>query len=176
MTNYVYIATSLDGYIATIEGSIDWLHDFPNIDETDYGYTEFMAGIDAIVMGRNTFEKVLSFNEWPYVKPVFVLSQLLVELPDQLQHKAQIINGQPGQVVAGLKRRGLQNLYIDGGQTITSFLREDLIDELIITKIPMLLGDGIPLFGHFTNCLRFVHKETKTYSNSLVKSHYTRDK
>jgi dihydrofolate reductase len=116
----------------------------------------------------------LTFEEWPYQKPVFVLSRLFVEPPGKLQNQAQIINRTPSQLTAQLEQRGFKNLYIDGGQTITSFLREDLIDEMIITTVPILLGDGIPLFGCFEGSLRFVHKKTTVYSNSLVKSHYIR--
>ena len=176
MTNYVFIATSLDGYIATVDGGIDWLYAFPNTDETDYGYAEFMEGIDAVVMGRVTFEQVLTFGDWPYHKPVFVLSRLLAELPRRLPKQVEIISGTPNDLNLRLVQRGLHYLYIDGGQTITSFLREDLVDEMIITKIPILLGRGIPLFGNFADSLRFVHNKTEVYSNSLVKSHYIRER
>lgn len=176
MANYVYIATSLDGFIATSDGGIDWLYEVPNPDSSDYGYAEFMSNIDAIVMGRNTFEQVLTFGEWPYDKPVFVLSNSLTKLPEALLNKAGIVTGEIKTIVNQLKQRGYNNLYIDGGATIQSFLKEDLIDEIIITRFPILLGNGFPLFSRLDTRLNLTHKETKIYNNTLVKSYYTRDR
>src|SRR5512139_253634 len=99
MTNYVYIATSLDGYIASSDGGLDWLHEVPNPEQSDYGYAEFMSGVDAIVMGRNTFETVLTFGSWPYSVPVFVLSNTLEKLPESVAGKAEIIRGDLRQLV-----------------------------------------------------------------------------
>ena len=93
MANYVYIATSLDGFIATVDGGIDWLNDVPNPDKSDYGYAEFMNGIAALVMGRRTFEKVLTFDAWPYDKPVFVLSNSLTELPENMTDGGDVSYG-----------------------------------------------------------------------------------
>lgn len=174
MKNYVYIAVSLDGFIATKDGGLDWLHEIPNPEQSDYGYAAFMSTIDAIVMGRNTFEKVLTFGAWPYDKPVFILSNNLKDLPESLTGKAQIIKGAIKEVLAGLRKQGYANLYIDGGATIQNFLKEDFIDELIITRIPILLGDGIPLFGKLERSLKFIHDKTEIYGNHLVKSHYRR--
>ena len=139
MTNYVYIATSLDGFIATPDGGLDWLFDIPNPDQSDYGYSEFMGGIDAIVMGRNTFEKVLTFSDWPYNKPVFVLSNSLTAVPEPIVAQTEIVKGDIKCLVNQLHQRGYQNLYVDGGKTIQSFLKADLIDEMIITRVPILL-------------------------------------
>ena len=94
MTNYVYIATSLDGHIATSEGGLDWLNEVPNPEQSDYGFADFMSGIDAIVMGRNTFETVRSFGVWPYERPVFVLSENLPEIPAELAGKAELVGGE----------------------------------------------------------------------------------
>ncbi len=173
MVNYVYVASSLDGFIATKDGGIDWLTETPNQEKSDYGYAEFSRGIDALVMGRNTFEKVLTFDFWPYEKPVFVLSNHLDTVPENLVDKAEIVRGDLRQLIEALKDRGFQNLYIDGGRVIQSFLEEDLIDEMIITWIPILLGEGIPLFGKLENSLKFSHKKTQSY-NALVQSHYSR--
>ena len=93
MTNFVYIAASLDGYIATSDGDLDWLNNISNPEQNDYGYSDFISNIDAIVMGKNTFQKVLTFNQWPYEKPVFVLSNTLKELPKNMTEKAEIIKG-----------------------------------------------------------------------------------
>jgi len=91
LTNYVYIATSLDGYIAKPNGTLDWLNNIPNPDKSDYGYSDFIKHIDAIVMGKNTYQKVLSFGKWPYNKPVFILSNSLKEIPKNLIGRAKII-------------------------------------------------------------------------------------
>jgi len=176
MVNYVYIATSLDGFIATKNGGLDWLSEIPNPEGSDFGYAEFMSGIDAIVMGRKTFEKVLTFDSWPYDKPVYVLSRNRIKIPQDLEHKVEIINENPKELVNQLKESGHQNLYIDGGMTIQGFLKEDLIDEMIITRIPVLLGDGIPLFGKLSQRIHFSHKQTEILSGRLVKSHYIRIK
>jgi len=173
---YVYIATSLDGFIATSDGGIEWLHEHPNPNNSDYGYSEFIGHIDALVMGRHSFEKVNSFSEWPYQEKVFVLSSTLTEVPDKLLGKAEIISGSPKEVLSKINAMGFNNLYIDGGLVIQSFLSEDLIDELIVTRIPILLGDGIPLFGKLAEPLRFIHQSTTVYDNALVKSHYIRAK
>ena len=172
MANIVYIATSLDGFIAKKNGSIDWLNEIPNPDGSDYGFGDFMNNIDAIVMGRRTFELVLTFNEWPYKKPVFVLSRTLQKVNADLVGKAEIINGNPDSVVSLLNSRNYKNLYIDGGITIQRFLRNELIDEIIITRIPILLGSGIPLFQELAKEQKFEHTKTEVYNNAIVKSHY----
>lgn len=172
--NYVYIAASIDGYIATVDGGIDWLHELPNPENDDYGYAAFMENIDALVMGRNSFEKVLTFGAWPYEKKVFVLSSSLTEVPSELDGKVEFLSGTLDEVVGHIHSCGFKNLYIDGGKVIQSFLTEDRIDALIITRIPILLGAGIPLFGEFMEPLKFVHKDTKVYGDALVMSHYTR--
>ena len=172
MKNYVYIATSLDGYIATEDGSVDWLSEIPNPNDSDYGFNDFIQGVDAIVMGRKTFEKVLSFGQWPYTKKVFVLSSKLKEVPKEVTDKAEIIAGDIKDITADLNKKGFMNLYIDGGKTVQSFLREGLIDEMIITRIPILLGSGIPLFGKLDKAIRFDEVETEILDELLVKSHY----
>ena len=174
MTNYVYIATSLDGFIATNEGDLDWLDEIPNPEKNDFGFADFMSGIDAIVVGRKTFEKVLSFEAWPYDKPVYVLSRSKPEIPESLQDKIIIIKGSPKELVDQLKELGHQNLNIDGGITIQSFLEEDLIDEMIITRVPVVLGNGISLFGKLAQRLYFSHHSTEILNETLVKSHYKR--
>ncbi len=130
--------------------------------------------IDALVMGRNTYEIVLTLKEWPYPMPVFVLSHANPEIPAALKDKVSMLQGEPKDVVKEMNRRGYHNLYIDGGKVIQSFLREDLIDELIITTVPILLGDGIPLFGKIPQSLNFQLVKTESYPSSLVKCHYVR--
>jgi dihydrofolate reductase len=174
MSNYIYIATSLDGYIARKDGNIDWLLEIPNPEKSDFGFSDFIRTIDAIVMGRKTYETVLAFSEWPYNKPVFVLSNTLQSLPQNLSDKVEIIKGSPELVVDTLNAREYKNLYIDGGETIQSFLNENLIDEMIITKVPILLGEGIPLFGELIKEQKFAHLKTEVLINYLVKSHYNK--
>lgn len=175
MANYVYIATSLDGFIATPDGGVAWLDDIPNPDQSDFGYGEFIKRVDAVLMGRNSFEKVLSFGTWPYEKLVFVLSNRLKHVPDDLVDNVEIVSGNDLKTLVGqLDKRGYHNLYIDGGRTIQSFLAEDMIDEMIITRVPVLLGDGIPLFDKLINKLQFRHNKTELFNNMLVKSAYSR--
>lgn len=176
MANYVYIATSLDGFIATSDGGLDWLYTLANPEQSDYGYADFISKIDAIVMGRNTFEKVLTFGEWPYDRPVFLLSNSLATLPERILDKAEIVNGDIKKLVNQLNQRGYNNLYVDGGGVIQSFLKEDLIDEMIITLVPILLGNGFSLFGKLDRHLKFRHQKTEIYNKTLVKNYYTRDR
>ncbi|KYC46785.1 MAG: hypothetical protein AMQ74_01753 [Candidatus Methanofastidiosum methylothiophilum] len=172
--NLVFIATSLDGFIAKDDRSIDWLTQYPNQKNENYGYDEFVNRIDAVVMGRITFETVLTFNEWPYSKHVFVLSTKLKKPPTQLDEKVTVLNCTPKEVIIEAKERNYKTLYIDGGKTIQNFLKDDLIDEMIITRIPIILGSGIPLFSNIEKSMEYEHKETKVFSNGFVKSHYLR--
>lgn len=173
--NSVFIARSLDGYIADKNGGLDWLNSIPNPDNIDMGYGDFISQIDAIVMGRKTFETVCSFDcDWPYTKPVFVLSRTLTSIPKEYKDKAALIEGSLSGIVEQLNQKGFNRLYIDGGTTIQGFLKEDLIDELIITTIPTLLGGGIPLFSELPKALSFEHVDSQVYLNELVQDHYRR--
>ncbi|MBI5223710.1 dihydrofolate reductase [Candidatus Micrarchaeota archaeon] len=172
----VYIATSLDGYIAKKGGELGWLEQFPNPDGSDFGFEKFIQGIDAIVMGRKTFEKVLEFERWPYKKPVFVISTTIKNIPKKLEKQAELIHGKPNEILERLAKRKLNSIYIDGGKTIQSFLAEDLIDELTITRVPIILGDGIPLFVKTDKEIEFEHVKTEVYKNGLVKSYYRRNR
>ena len=145
----VYIATSVDGFIAKPDGDIGWLHrpEYAAADMQGLGYQDFISTVDALVMGRRTFEKVMSFEPWPYEgTPVIVLSSGAPQIPVELQGKIRVESLPPEQLVARLKAEGLGHLYIDGGNTIQRFLRARLIQEIIITRIPILLGAGISLF------------------------------
>ena len=175
MANFVYIATSLDGYIADRDGGLEWLDSVPNPENLDLGWGDFMARIDALVMGRNSFDTVCGFDlPWPYEKPVFVLSNSLTEVPEEYRDHAELVCGDVREVVARLHERGYSNLYIDGGQTIQGFLQQDLIDELIITQLPVLLGDGVPLFGQLAQPLAFEYVGSTPLLNAMVQSHYRR--
>jgi dihydrofolate reductase len=171
----VYIATSLDGYIADKNNKIDWLMETPNPTNDDFGFSEFMDSIDALIMGKNTFETVNSFDcEWPYSKPVYVLSSSLKEIPEDLENKVFLVNSSTEKLLKLMEEKAYKNLYIDGGRVIQSFLKKDLIDELILTKIPILLGGGVPLFSHLDKELRFNHIKTEVLLGELVKSHYVK--
>jgi dihydrofolate reductase len=172
--NIVYIAVSLDGYIAGPDGDIKWLNTIPNENNSDHGFGEFIDSIDGIVMGRKTYEKVLEFNEWPYDKPVYVLTNTLDILSVELKNKAKIVSGKLKDILKDLNSRGLENLYIDGGVTIQSFLKEDLIDEMIISYVSLILGEGIPLFGEIKNQLNFKCEKIEYISPHLVKHWYKR--
>jgi len=177
VTNIVYIATSLDGYISDKNGGLDWLQSIPNPDNLDFGWSRFTNRIDAIVMGRITFEKVCSFDcPWPYSKPVLVLSNSLKTIPKEYEDKAELINGPLPDVLKAIHRKGYLSLYIDGGATVQSFLKEDLIDEMIITIIPTLLGGGTRLFGELPKVIDFEHIKTEVFLNAMVQNHYRRKK
>lgn len=133
-----------------------------------------MKTVDAVIMGRKTFEQVLSFGEWPYTKKVFVLSSTLRSLPGAVSEKAEIVSGDITEIISNLNTRGFRNFYVDGGKTIQSFLKEDLIDEMIITRAAVLLGSGIPLFDSLTESLEFEVIKTGKLNDHLAMSHYRR--
>ncbi len=166
----VFIATSLDGFIARQDGGLDWL---PGDDCEPHGYDEFMATVDAIVIGRKTFETVLSFGAWPYgTKTVIVLSTRTSELTAPSGAVCDFMAGPPSEIVAQLSQRGLKHLYVDGGITIQRFLQAGLIQHLTITRIPVLLGSGIPLFGPLPHDIRFQHVATRSFAGGMVQSEY----
>ena len=172
MTASVFIATSVDGFIARLNGSIDWLPD----DGEPHGYPEFMATIDAIVMGRHTFETVLSFDAWPFAQtPVIVLTTRPSEVHPPNGAVCDAMAGTPLQIVTTLAERGLTRLYIDGGLTVQRFLEAGLIQRIIITRVPVLLGSGIPLFGPVSRDIHLEHVATRAYPSGLVQSEYRID-
>ncbi|MCA9930974.1 MAG: dihydrofolate reductase [Anaerolineales bacterium] len=176
----VYIATSLDGFIARENGDLDWLPGADgsqveaNPEDGDFGYSAFIESVDVLVMGRGTFEKVLSFGgAWPYGdKRVVVLSSRLTRLPDNLPQTVELKSGTPTDVVKELAASGAEHLYVDGGKTIQAFLNAGLIQELTITRIPVLIGSGLPLFGPVHKDLKLRHVETCVFSNGFVQSKY----
>ena len=169
MNASVFIATSLDGYIARANDDLDWL---PPGGGEEHGYEAFMATVDALVIGRRTFEKVLTFDAWPYgEKPVFVLSTRALD-PAPPGAVVERMFGAPADIVSQLAARGVQHIYVDGGITIQRFLQAGLIQRLIITRIPLLLGDGIPLFGPLPHDVALRHVTTRQYASGLVQSEY----
>lgn len=173
--NIVFIAKSLDGYIAGKNGELDWLHAIPNPDNIDMGFMPLMEEIDAIVMGRTTFDVVCGFGgPWPYSKHVFVLSNSLKAVAEGLVEKVSILKGRPEEILEKIYQTAHYKLYIDGGRTVQDFLRADLIDELRITTIPVLLGGGFPLFGELPKAMEWELIESKVFLNQLVQDSYKR--
>jgi dihydrofolate reductase len=174
MANFIYIACSIDGFIAKKDGNIDWLIDIPNEKNVDYGISEFMNKIDGIIMGRKTFEKILEMNlsVWPYNKPVFVLSSRLKGISNNLNGKVEIVNGNIEDILAKLKAKNINNLYINGEKAVQSFLEKDLIDEMIISTISIILGEGIPLFGKTNKEIKFVLEKTEYINEYVAKNYY----
>lgn len=169
----VFIATSLDGYIARQDGSIDWLENANQLVPAgeDCGYFEFIAGVDVLVMGRNTFEKVLEFDPWPYgATPVFVMTSRPLALPDHLAHVATVCNEPPRALLARLESAGFRHVYVDGGITIQRFFDAGAIDRITVTTIPVLLGSGRTLFGALGQDVALRHLTTKTYDFGFVQS------
>jgi dihydrofolate reductase len=170
MTISVFVGTSLDGFIARRNGDFDFL---PAGGGEPHGYTQFLASVDAIVIGRNTFEKVLTLGAWPYGdKRVVVLSNGPVDLSAAVGGVVEQMAGPPAAIVSQLAATGAHHLYVDGGITIQRFLQAGLIQRLIITRVPVLIGDGIPLFGTLQCDIRLRHVATQQYPSGLVKSEY----
>jgi dihydrofolate reductase len=176
-SNRVFIAASLDGYIADMQGGVGFLDMIPMPEGDQMGYDALMTRIDAILMGRKSFETVLGFGvEWPYAKPVFVWSETITSVPDALRPRVRLVKGGPLDVLASIHREGYRHLYVDGGRTIQSFLNEDLIDEMTITTIPVLLGRGVPLFGVLDRVLTFRCVASTVYENGVSQQVYARSR
>jgi dihydrofolate reductase len=172
MTVSVFIGTSVDGFIARQNGDLDFL---PVDGGEPHGYTEFMATVDALVIGRKTFETVLGYADWPFGdKRVVVLSGRVLDFSGVRGARGVVeqMAGDPAEIVARLTASGVQHVYVDGGVTIQGFLRAGLVQRLVITRVPVLIGEGIPLFGSLPRDVRLRHLETQHYSSGLVKSEY----
>jgi dihydrofolate reductase len=167
----VFIALSLDGFIARKDGGLDWLP--KPVEGEDFGYTRFIETVDTVLMGRNTFEQVLTFPEYPYpgLRMVVLSSRPLTLLP-HLPGQIQIMRGDPVEIVRILEQQGTRHAYVDGGETIRRFLQAGLIQDLILTHVPILLGEGIPLFGGLSRDVPLEHVDTRVYPDGLVQSHY----
>ena len=175
MSNLVYIATSMDGRIAGPNGEIDWLECVPVPEGDDLGFGDFMARVDAVVMGRVTFETLIGFGVgWHYGKPGLILSTTMNEAPEPFRDHVHFAQGAPAQIVEQARRLGYEHLYIDGGETIQRFLAEDLIDELIVSELPVVLGGGPRLFGSLTDPLAFELVETELLARQIVKKRHRR--
>lgn len=171
----VYIATSLDGFIAGKNGNLDWLDEanagIPKGE--DCGFDKFMSSVDALVMGRKTYEKVRSFGQWPYGEtPVIVQSSRAIKFPPGTPDTVSYSSESPVGLMRRLADEGVGHVYVDGGITIQSFLRAGLINEITLTVIPTILGEGIPLFGVMDRPVKLTHLETISYEFGLVQSKY----
>jgi dihydrofolate reductase len=169
MMTSVFVGISLDGFLARSNGEYDFLP----ADGGDFnGYAEFMATVDALVIGRKTFETVLTFSEWPYgERQVVVLSRRPLDF-SKVRGRVEQISGPPPEIIAQLSGRGFKHAYIDGGTAVQTFLRAGQIQRLIINRYPVLIGDGIPLFGHLGQDVRLRHIATETHPSGLVRSEY----
>jgi len=171
MTGIVYIATSLDGFIARTDGSVDWLPE--PADDAGTDFADLMDSVDALVMGRKTYDTVLGFGVWPYgTKPVFVLTHRDLTPPDDPAAYVESIAGSPAEITAQLRERGYNNLYIDGGSTIQAFLRAGEIHRLIITRIPVLLGQGVSLFGELEGDIQLTCLRSEKIAGGLEQAEY----
>jgi len=170
----VFIATSLDGFIARPDGGIDWLPVPESEGPEDYGYHAFMDTIDCMVMGRKSFETVMAFDPWPYAgKRVIVLSSTLESIPPGFEGRVELFNGTPQTVANKLQDESVRRVYLDGGKTIQGFLRAGLVNDVLITLVPILIGQGLPLFGPLAEDVALVHQRTTTYPNGFVQSVYS---
>lgn len=166
----VYIATSVDGFIAREGGDIGWLHTPQyQIEGEDFGYADFMGGVDCLVMGRNTYEKILEFESWPFAgKRVIVLSRTLQSLPAGIA--AELSAENPHDLLARLRADGIKKIYLDGGKTIQSFLQAKFVTDITVTCVPVLLGGGLPLFGSFGSEINLQLKDTRKFGNGFVQN------
>jgi dihydrofolate reductase len=172
-TAHVFIAASLDGYIARADGDIEWLLQRDDPGE-DHGYNDFIADKDMIVMGRGCYEKVLTFESWPYELPVLVLSRQLAgtPVPAALEGKLRFAALAPRAAMAELAQQGVRRVYLDGGQLLQSFLREGLVTDMVITTVPVLLGAGRPLFGPLAGDVSLKLRSSRSFASGLVQSTY----
>jgi len=173
MTNTIlYIATSLDGYIADRDGGIDWLSTIDESDD-DYGYPDFFDSIDALIMGSHTYEQILGFGDWPYAgKQSYVFSQRPLKTPHE---NIAILSSSPNDALQHIHKQGYNKIWLVGGGLLTSSLLQDkLVDEFIISMIPILLGEGIPLFSASRPEEKLTLVNSKQYPSGLLQVHYRR--
>jgi len=170
----VFCGVSVDGFLARPDHSLDFLD---TGGQEPHGFEEFYDSVDVIVIGRKTFEVVLTFGGWPYGrKPVVVLSSGVLNFSSVKGGVVEQMSGEPAEIVAKLKDRGFKHAYVDGGITIQSFLAADLVDRMVITRVPLLIGAGIPLFGPVPRDISLRHVATRCFKGDLVQSEYEMDR
>ena len=173
ITAHVFIAISLDGFIARQDGDIDWLLQRDDPTE-DHGYAAFIADKDMIVMGRGSYEKVLTLDPWPYDRPVLVLSEQLADapVPEALMGKVRFSSRAPKDAMVNLAEQNVRRVYVDGGRLVQSFLRDGLVADMVITTVPVLLGSGRPLFGALSRDIDLKLVSSRSFPSGLVQSSY----
>jgi dihydrofolate reductase len=176
MKTSVFVGMSVDGFIARRDDTLDFLDTSDGTDggsAPSHGYEEFIASVDALVMGRRTYEVVLGFKAWHYgTKPVFVLSKRRLRKAPK-GAVVERLSGEPARIIAELEKRGFGHLYIDGGATVQRFLAAGLIDRLVLSRVPVLIGKGISLFGKLPHDVRLRHIVTRTFPGGLMQTEYT---
>jgi dihydrofolate reductase len=166
----VFCGISVDGFLARPNDALDFLDAGG---QEPHGFEEFIASVDVIVMGRRTFEVVLGFGGWFYgQKQVVVLSSGPIDFSSIKDGVVEQMSGAPAEIRAQLEARGFQHAYIDGGVTIQRFLAAGLIDRLVVTRVPVLIGTGIPLFGPIPRDIALRHVATRSYNGGLVQTEY----
>jgi dihydrofolate reductase len=172
----VYVGSSIDGYIARLDGSIDWLNEAQSLVPSgeDCGYKAFIETVGALVMGRKTYEQVLTFGPWPYGKlAVVVLSRNPISFPEGFPPSVSHSSETPTALLARLSGEGVEHVYVDGGNTIQRFFEESLVDEITITTVPVAIGEGIPVFSSRNGDLELAHMRTKSYDFGFVQTTYS---
>lgn len=172
-----YIATSLDGYIARKDGSLDWLEQdcWADPDGSDYGWKAHLASVDAMIMGKNTFLKILDIGQWVYGDlPVFVASKSLrgEDVPEHLRTKVSIISGTASELAKKIREKNKSKIYVDGGKLLQSFIRACILNELVVTKMPVLIGSGISLFGEIDKDMKVKNLKTESFKSGVTQNHY----
>ncbi len=172
-TGHVFIGTSLDGFIARKNHDIAWLTDYPTLGE-DHGFAAHMERVDAVVMGRGTYEAIRDMKPWHYSKPVVVLSRSLTnaDIPAEIADKVEVMAATPEAAMENFAARGWGAVYVDGGSVIQSFLKAGLVEDLVISRIPVLIGEGISLFGPLKADVMLEHRQTRAFPSGLVQSVY----
>ena len=178
----VYIATSSDGYIATQDGGVDWLHTAGNPEadmshNPDIGFNDFIASVDCMIMGRKCMDAISSFNlapeQWPYGETkIYVLSHSMKQPPENLRGKVEMYSGDIAKLVSQLESDGFKHAYIDGGTTITAFINLQLINEMTITRAPIILGKGVPLFGELNKSIKLTNSEAIVFPNDFIQEKF----
>ncbi len=178
----VFIATSADGYIATHDCSVEWLHTAGKLnadmsDDPDMGFGNFINSVDCIIMGRRCMEGIsgmsLTPEQWPYKDlPITVLSNTITQPPENMKGRVAIYARDVDVLIDQLASQGFRHAYVDGGSTITSFIDLKLINEMTILKAPVLLGEGIPLFGKINKKVKLENAKSTTFPNDFVQIKY----